>query len=62
MLGGRIIGEIYQNVGFFDAMCSGKTLEFLFRNQRTVKKEENYEFICQAKKTAENVGKKIILT
>ena len=62
MLGGKILGEIYQNAGFFDAMCSGKTLEFFLRNQRTVKKEENYEFICQAKKTAESIGKKIIFT
>lgn len=60
--GGRILGEIYKNAGFFDAMCSGKTLDFFLRNQKTVKKEENYEFICQAKKTAEGIGKKIIFT
>ena len=60
MVGSRIIGEIYRNVGFFNAMCSGKTLDFFIRNQRTIKKEENYEFICQAKKAAESIGKKII--
>ena len=62
MMGGRIVGEIYRNVGFFDAMCSGKTLDFFLRNQRTIKKEENYEFICQAKNTAESIGKKIVIT
>ena len=62
MLSDRIIGEIYRNAGFFDAMCNGKTMDFFLRNQKTVKNEENYEFICQAKKTAERIGKKIIFT
>lgn len=60
-IGNRILGEICKNTGFFDAMCEGKTLEFFLRNQMVVKNEENYEFICQAKKTAECVGQKINL-
>ncbi len=59
--GKMIIGEIYQNVGFFEAMSAGKTLDYFWRNQMAIKKEENYGFICQAKKTAENIGKKIVL-
>jgi hypothetical protein len=62
IISSRILGEIYRNVSFLDAMCDGKTIDFFLRNQLTIKKEENYEFICQAKKTAENIAKKIILT
>ena len=60
--GERILGEIYRSAAYFDAMCEGRTLEFFLRNQMAVKKEENYEFICQAKKTAESIGRKINLT
>jgi len=56
----RILGEIYRNADFFDAMCDGKTIDFFLRNQLVAKKEENYEFIFQAKKTAKCIGKKII--
>lgn len=59
---GKIFGEIYLNNGFFDAMSGGRTLDYFLRNQLAVKKEDNYEFICQAKKTAECISKKIGIT
>lgn len=55
----KILGEILWNADFFDAMAEGKTLDFFFRNSETVKKEENYEFIRQVKKTTERIRKKI---
>ncbi len=56
----KIVGEILWNADFFDALSSGKSLDFIFRNYATVKKEDNYDFILQIKKTAERISKKII--
>ena len=50
---GKILGEIPMNAGYLDAMSEGRTLEFFLRNQWVEKKEENYEFMVQAKKAAE---------
>lgn len=57
----KILGEILWNADYFEAMSAGKTLDFFFRNRMPVKKEENYEFISQVKKTAERIRKKLIL-
>lgn len=58
----KIAGVIPNNAGFLDAMSEGKALEFFLKNQRLNKKEENYEFIVQAKKTAEYIRKQIFLS
>ncbi len=55
-------GAIPINTGFFDAMTEGKTLDYFFRNQLVGKKEENYEFIVQAKKAAEGIRKKLFFS
>lgn len=56
----KIIGTIPWNEGFFDAMCDGKTLDFFLRNQMARKKEENYEFIFQTGKTAEQIKERVL--
>ena len=56
----KILGEIPWNADFFNAMSVGKTMDFFFRNYAPVKKEENYEFIMQVKKTTERLQKNII--
>lgn len=54
------LGEIPWNGDFFDAMSAGKTMDFFFRNYAPVKKEENYDFIFQIKKTTERIRKNSI--
>lgn len=56
------VGVIPINTGFFDAMSEGKALHFFLKNQLVTKNEENYEFIFQAKKTAENIKKALVLS
>ena len=48
-----MVGAIPVNAGYMDAMSEGRTLDFFLRNEFAEKKEENYEFIIQAKRTAE---------
>lgn len=59
---GIIAGTVPMNHGFLDAMSEGKTLHFFLKNQLVIKKEENYEFIFQVKKTAENIRKSLFLS
>lgn len=59
---GKLIGEIPMNAGYLDAMSEGRTLEFFLKNQWAGKKEENYEFIIQAKKAAECFKKKLFIS
>lgn len=49
---GKLFGEIPMNAGYLDAMSEGRTLDFYLRNQWVEKKEENYEFMVQAKNAA----------
>ena len=60
--GDRILGEIMWNPDYFEAMSTGRTMDFFFRNNMPVKKEENYEFISQVKKTTERIQKKLIFS
>lgn len=60
--GGDLIGAIPMNAGYFDAMAEGRTLDFFYRNQRVRKKEENYEFILQAKNAADRIRKKLFFS
>jgi len=55
----NLCGLIPLNSGFFDAMAEGKVLDFFYRNQQVRYHEENYDFIVQTKKAAENIRKKI---
>ena len=55
-------GTIPMNAGYLDAMAEGKALHFFMENQLALKKEDNYEFIHQAKKTAENIKKSIFVS
>jgi len=57
----KIAGVIPNNVGFLDAMAEGKALDYFMKNWRLNKKEENYEFIVQTKKSAEYLRKKIFV-
>lgn len=57
----KIAGVIPMNTDFMEAMSEGKILDFLFRNQRARKKEDNYEFIVQTKKAAERIREKLFL-
>lgn len=57
-----LAGAVPLNVGYMDALAEGNTLHFLLRNQFVRKKEENYEFIFQAKKTAETIRKILFLS
>ena len=54
--------QIPLNAGYLDAMSEGRTLEFFLKNQWVEKKEENYEFIVQAKKAAECFQRKLFLS
>lgn len=56
----KFLGEILWNADFFDAMSVGKTRDFFLRNNVPVKKEENYEFIIQIKKTTERIQEKLL--
>ncbi len=56
------LGVIPENTGYFDAMADGKVLDFFLKNQCARKKEENYEFIVQAKKAAEGIRKKLFFS
>lgn len=58
---GEVAGVIPVNRGFFDAMSDGKVLDYFYRNQEVRKKEDNYEFMVQTKKAAENIRKKLFL-
>lgn len=58
-LSDKVLGEILWNTEYFDAMATGKALDFFFRNSMPVKKEENYEFIVQIKKTTERIQEKL---
>lgn len=58
----KLIGQVPLNAGYLDAMSEGRTLEFFLKNQWAEKKEENYEFIVQAKKTAECFQRKLFLS
>ncbi|MBQ8877753.1 MAG: hypothetical protein IJ029_03425 [Lachnospiraceae bacterium] len=60
--GDRILGEILWNADYFEAMSAGKTIDFFFRNNMPVKKEENYEFISQVKKTTERIREKLVFS
>ena len=40
-----------------DAMIEGRTLEFFLKNELIGKKERNYEFMEQTKRTAEQLKK-----
>lgn len=60
--GKAIMGAIPMNTGFFDSMAEGKTLDFFLKNQMAIKKEENHEFIFQAKKAAEQIEKRVFLS
>lgn len=53
----KIIGTIPINIGFMDAMIEGRTLEFFLKNELVGKKEENYEFVEQTKRAAEQLNK-----
>lgn len=55
----KFLGEILWNADFFDAMTVGKTRDFFLRNSVPAKKEENYEFIVQIKKTTERLQEKL---
>lgn len=59
---GMELGTIPENTGFFDAMADGNVLDFFLKNQYAEKKEENYEFVVQAKKTAECIQKKLFVS
>lgn len=59
---GELLGEVPLNIGFFDAMAEGKTLDFIYKNQRVRKKEENYEFIFQTKKVVHLLRKNIFFS
>jgi len=54
---GEHVGSVPWNVGFMDAMSEGRIMEFFMRNRVTIKREENYEFMEQTKRTAEKVRK-----
>jgi len=54
------LGEILLNADYYEAMSVGKTVDFFLRNNTPVKKEENYEFIVQVKKTTERIQKKLL--
>ncbi len=56
---GRILGAVPRNAGFLDAMTEGRTLDFFQKNKSVGKKEENYEFIVQTKRTAECLKKAV---
>ena len=58
----KMLGIIPINTGYRDAMIEGRTLDFFLKNQLSEKKEENYEFIVQTKKAANNIRKKILLS
>ena len=51
------IGTVPSNIGFMDAMIEGRTLEFFLKNELIGKKEKNYEFMEQTKRTAEQLKK-----
>lgn len=57
-----LCGVIPVNCGFFDAMAEGRTIDFFYRNQRVRRKEENYDFITQTRKTAENIRTKLFVS
>lgn len=57
-----LAGMVPMNAGYLDAMSEGKALHFFLENQLVLKKEENYEFIHQAKKTAENIKKRLFFS
>lgn len=54
-------GVVPVNGGFYDAMTEGRVFDFFYRNQFVQSKEENYEFIVQTKKAAENIRKKLFV-
>ncbi len=58
---GELMGGIPFNTGFFDAMAEGRALDFIYKNQRVRKKEENYEFIFQTKKIVDFLRKRILV-
>ena len=51
------LGTVPMNIGFMDAMIEGRTLEFFLKNELIGKKEKNYEFMEQTKRTAEQLNK-----
>lgn len=59
---GELLGEVPLNIGFFDAMAEGRTLDFIYKNQKVRKKEENYEFIFQTKRAANILRKNIFIS
>ena len=54
---GKWIGIVPVNIGFMDAMIEGRTLEFFLKNEWIGKREKNYEFMEQTKRTAEQLNK-----
>lgn len=58
----RKIGRVPWNVGFMDALAEGRTMEFFLKNQMVGKKEENYEFMEQTGKTAEQIRRMVTET
>ncbi len=57
-----VVGVIPCNVGFRDALAEGRCAEFLFKNERVGKKEENYEFMESVGKAAEKIEERVFLS
>lgn len=57
----RMAGVIPINKDFFDALTTGRVLDFFFRNQYIQKKEENYEFIIQTQRAAKQIRNALFL-
>jgi len=59
---GSFAGVIPMNTGLFDAMQEGRTLDYLYKNQKCRKKEGNYGFVVQTKQAAEFIKKALQLS
>lgn len=57
-----VVGVIPCNAGFRDAVAEGRSAEFLFKNERIGKKEENYEFMESVGKAAEKIKERLFLS
>ena len=54
-------GVVPVNKDFFDALATGRTLDFFYKNQYVRKKEENYEFFVQTKRAAEQIKRAVFV-